>query len=151
MKGRGLLFALTAVCRGFSNGDQRLLGRKHQDKGKILLGSSLAPAQASPSSGSVAGQCQLPPLLSVRLMMFLTLSRRWTTLGNRKDENSCTVYLSQRTWHILAPNMDSQWAWDACSVWILWSPHCQGLSEPPDCLTRHSPLSEAAEGPPFSP
>lgn len=69
-----LAFALTAVCRGFSHGDQRLLGGKHQDKRKILLGSTLAPAQASASSGPTAGQRQLPPLL--RLMMLLTLSSR---------------------------------------------------------------------------
>lgn len=73
---QGLAFALTAVCGGFSNGDQRLLGGKHQDKGKILLGSSLAPAQASASSGFTDGQLQLPPLLSLRLMMLLTLSSR---------------------------------------------------------------------------
>lgn len=66
---------------------------KHQDKGKILLGSSLAPAQASPSSGSADGQCQLPPLLSLRLIMLRTPSSEVEALSNRKDESSCTVYL----------------------------------------------------------
>lgn len=93
MKGRGLLFAPTAVCREFSNGDQRLLGEKHQDKRNILLGSSLAAAQASSSSGSADGQCQLPPLLSLQLMILLILSSRWKSLGSRKGKNSCTVHL----------------------------------------------------------
>ena len=66
---------------------------KHQDKGEILLGSSLAPAQASPSSGSTDHQCQLPPLLCLRLMTLLPLSSGWKSLGNRKDESSCTVCL----------------------------------------------------------
>lgn len=66
---------------------------KHQDKGKILLGSSLAPAQASTSSGSADGQSQLSSLLSLRLMMLLTRSRGWKSLGNRKDEKNSTVHL----------------------------------------------------------
>lgn len=66
---------------------------KHQDKGEILLGSSLAPAQASPSSGWADYQCQFPPLLSLQLMMLLTLSHGWKSLGNRKVESSYIVYL----------------------------------------------------------
>lgn len=66
---------------------------KHQDKGEILLGSSLAPAQASPSFGSADHQCQLPLLSSLRLMMLFPLSSGWKSLGKREDESSCTVYL----------------------------------------------------------
>lgn len=66
---------------------------KLQDKGEILLGSSLAPAQAIPSFGSADRQSQLPLLSSLRLMMLFPLSSGWKSLGNRKDESSCTVYL----------------------------------------------------------
>ena len=81
---------------------------KHQDKGKILLGSSLAPAQASPSSGSADGQCQLSPLLSLQLMRLLTRSRGGGLWATEKMRIAAQFISGRGHGKFPAPNMDSQ-------------------------------------------
>lgn len=89
MKTQSRVFALTEVCRGFSNGDRRLLGGSFRIKERFCLALSWhLPRPALPLALLIIRASSLSCRLS--LINDVVPHRQWVEVsGQQKDESSC--------------------------------------------------------------